>query len=59
MAPQRCLRCHGPVPDGSAVCGRCNPGHLPAPNPTQYHATVFVVVLLVMAIAIAVLILRG
>jgi len=59
MARQRCLRCGGPVPDGVAICGRCNPAGLPGPSPTQYHATVFVVILLTIAVAIAVLILRG
>jgi len=59
MAPQRCLRCGGPVPDGAAVCGRCNPAGLPGPSRSQYHATVFMVVLLTMVAAIAVLILRG
>ena len=43
MARQRCLRCGGPVPDGVAICHRCNPAGLPSPSPTQYHATVFVV----------------
>jgi hypothetical protein len=59
MTPQRCLRCGGPVSDGAAICGRCNPAGLPGPSPSQYHATVFVVVLVVMAVAIAVLIWRG
>jgi hypothetical protein len=59
MAPQRCLRCGGPAPDGVAICGRCNPAGLPGPSPSQYHATVFVVILLTMAVAIAVLIWRG
>ena len=59
MARQRCLRCGGPVPDGVAICHRCNPAGLPTPSPTQYHATVFVVVLLTIAVALAFLIVRG
>jgi hypothetical protein len=27
------------------VCRRCNPARLPSPSPTQYHATVFLVVI--------------
>jgi hypothetical protein len=59
MSPQRCLRCGGPVADGAAVCHRCNPAGLPAPSPTQYHATVFLVVILTIVVAFAVLIARG
>jgi hypothetical protein len=47
------------VADGAAVCFRCNPARLPSPSPTQYHATVFLVVLATMVVAIAVLMLRG
>jgi hypothetical protein len=56
---QRCIRCGRPVADGVAVCHRCNPAGLPAPSPTQYHATVFVVVLLTIVVALAWLIVRG
>jgi hypothetical protein len=59
MARQRCLRCGGPVPEGVAICRRCNPAGLPSPSPTQYHATVFAVVLLTLAVAFALLIVRG
>jgi hypothetical protein len=41
------------------VCRTCNPAGLPAPNSSQYHATVFVAVLLsIVALAILAL-LRG
>jgi hypothetical protein len=55
----RCLRCGGPVSDGVAVCHRCNPAGLPGPSPTQYHATVFLVVVLTIVVALAWLIVRG
>jgi hypothetical protein len=41
------------------VCGRCNPAQLPSPSPTQFHATVFLVVLATIAIVTAALIVRG
>jgi hypothetical protein len=59
MKPDRCLRCGGPVAEGSAVCARCNPAGLPAPASSQYHATVFVAVFAAMALAALVLLLRG
>ncbi len=58
-ARDRCLRCGGPVAEGSAVCHRCNPADLPSPSPTQYHATVFLVILATMALVVVVLIVRG
>jgi hypothetical protein len=59
MARERCIRCGGPVAEGAAVCHRCNPAGLPAPSPTQYHATVFLTVLLTIAVAFAWVIVRG
>jgi hypothetical protein len=59
VRPDRCLRCGGPVAEGAAICARCNPGRLPAPAPSQYHATVFVVVLITLALATIVLLVRG
>lgn len=56
---ERCIRCGGPVAEGSAVCNRCNPAHLPSPSPSQYHATVFLVILVAMAVATVWLIVRG
>jgi hypothetical protein len=47
------------VAEGVAVCHRCNPAGLPGPSPTQYHATVFLVVFVTLALAVAVLIVRG
>ena len=59
MARQRCLRCGGPAPDGVAICGRCNPAGLPAPSPTQYHATVFFAVVAPLVVVAIWLIVRG
>jgi hypothetical protein len=59
MARQRCLRCGGPTSEGAAICGRCNPAGLPGPSPSQYHATVFAIVLLTIVVAVALLIVRG
>ncbi|MEP6972818.1 MAG: hypothetical protein ABI869_01600 [Actinomycetota bacterium] len=58
-AKDRCLRCGGPVADGVAICSRCNPAGLPGPSSTQYHATVFLVVIASIVLAVAVLIARG
>lgn len=55
----RCIRCGGPVADGAAVCHRCNPAGLPSPSPTQYHATVFLVMVLTIVVALAWMIVRG
>ena len=55
----RCLRCGGPVPDGEAVCHRCNPANLPGPSSSQYHATVFLVILATIVVATAWMIVRG
>ncbi len=55
----RCYRCGDRVPWGESVCRRCNPGGLPSPSPTQYHATVFLVVLLTLVAVAGVLIARG
>jgi hypothetical protein len=49
----RCLRCGGPVAEDASVCNRCNPAHLPSPSPTQYHATVFLVVLVTIVLTAA------
>jgi len=59
MARERCIRCGGPVAEGAAVCHRCNPAGLPSPSSSQYHATVFAVVLLTIVVAVALLIARG
>ena len=53
---ERCLRCGGPVADGVAICHRCNPASLPSPSRTQYHATVFLVVLVTLVLTAGVLI---
>lgn len=55
----RCIRCGDRVTWGQSVCARCNPARLPAPSPTQYHATVFVVVILSLVAVAGWAILRG
>lgn len=45
-----CVRCGKGVPYGESVCRECNPARLPAPSPAQYHATVFVSVLIVLGV---------
>jgi hypothetical protein len=59
MSRQRCIRCGGPVAEGASVCHRCNPAGLPSPSSTQYHATVFLVVLLTIVATAAWVIVRG
>jgi hypothetical protein len=55
----RCIRCGDRVPSGESVCRSCNPARLPSPSPTQYHATVFVAVLLPLFVFAGWLIVRG
>lgn len=50
----QCVRCGKATPWGRSVCRDCNPAGLPEPSPAQYHATVFITVLVVLA-ALAVL----
>ena len=60
MSPRAgCMRCGGPVPEGTSVCHDCNPAGLPSPSPTQYHATVFLAVIVTLVVFAAWLILRG
>jgi hypothetical protein len=54
----RCVRCGRAVSYGQGACRECNPAGLPAPSPTQYHATVFLAVLGAMAILAVILLLR-
>jgi len=56
---EHCIRCGIEIPAGRSVCRRCNPANLPAPSPTQYHATVFLSVLGVLLVIAIVLLLRG
>ena len=46
----QCLRCGKAVMYGRSVCRECNPAGLPEPSPAQYHATVFVAVLVTLAV---------
>jgi hypothetical protein len=41
------------------VCRQCNPADLPSPSPTQYHATVFIAVLVPLVLIAFWLIVRG
>lgn len=45
-----CIRCGKGVPYGESVCRECNPARLPTPSPAQYHATVFLSVLIVLGV---------
>jgi hypothetical protein len=49
-AYDQCVRCGKATQWGHSVCRECNPAGLPEPSPSQYHATVFAVVLLVMVV---------
>ena len=55
----RCIRCGDLVPWGESVCGACNPAHLPSPSRTQYHATVFLVVIVTLLAVTGWLLIRG
>ena len=55
----RCVRCGRAVPWGKSTCRECNPADLPSPSPSQYHATVFLVVILSLVFVAGWLILRG
>lgn len=39
-----CLRCRAVVPWGQSTCRSCNPAGLPAPSPSQFHATAMLAV---------------
>ncbi|MEP6599642.1 MAG: hypothetical protein ABJB98_09385 [Actinomycetota bacterium] len=45
-----CFRCRKAVPYGESVCRECNPARLPAPSPAQYHATVFLSILIALGL---------
>jgi hypothetical protein len=55
----RCIRCGVTVQWGQSVCRQCNPADLPSPSPSQYHATVFLTVLMVIALFTVFVLLRG
>jgi predicted nucleic acid-binding Zn ribbon protein len=55
----RCIRCNERVPWGESVCRRCNPARLPSPSPTQYHATVFLVVIVTLLAVTGWMMIRG
>ncbi len=55
----RCVRCGTALPPHMSVCRRCNPAGLPSPSTTQFHATVFLSVLLAIALLGVLLALKG
>lgn len=46
----QCVRCGRAVGWGRSVCKECNPAELPEPSPAQYHATVFIAVLVTLVV---------
>lgn len=46
----QCMRCGKATVWGRSVCRECNPAGLPEPSPAQYHATVFIAVLVTLAV---------
>ncbi len=46
----QCMRCGKPTAWGRSVCKECNPAGLPEPSIAQYHATVFITVLVALAV---------
>jgi hypothetical protein len=55
----RCLRCGIALPPGMSVCRRCNPAGLPSPSASQYHATVFLSVLVAIVAVGLLIVLKG
>lgn len=49
-----CIRCGGPTAYGRSVCRSCNPAGLPEPSRSQYHATVFIAVLIALVAMVVV-----
>lgn len=49
-AYDECMRCGKATQWGHSVCRECNPAGLPEPSPSQYHATVFAAVLIVVVV---------
>ncbi len=39
-----CVRCGAGISWGQSTCRACNPAGLPAPSPSQFHATVLAAV---------------
>jgi hypothetical protein len=48
----QCVRCGKATAWGKSVCKDCNPAGLPEPSPSQYHATVFITVLVALAVLV-------
>jgi len=49
----QCVRCGKATAWGRSVCHDCNPAGLPEPSPAQYHATVFITVLVALVVLVA------
>ena len=54
-----CVRCGVTVPWGRSVCRACNPADLPAPSPSQYHATVYLAVLATIVLMVVFFLVRA
>ena len=55
----QCVRCGKATAWGRSVCRDCNPAGLPEPSPAQYHATVFIAVLVALvALVVIAMVLR-
>ncbi|MDP9340838.1 MAG: hypothetical protein M3Q23_01770 [Actinomycetota bacterium] len=55
----RCARCGVAVPLGRSVCRACNPADLPSPSPSQYHAVVYLAIVLTLVLATIVVLIRA
>ncbi len=55
----RCVRCGIAVPWGRSACRACNPAGLPSPSPSQYHALVYLAIVLTLLLATVVVLIRG
>jgi hypothetical protein len=55
----RCVRCGITVPWGRSVCRQCNPADLPSPSPSQYHAVVYLAIVLTLVLATIVVLVRA
>jgi hypothetical protein len=55
----RCVRCGITVPWGRSTCRQCNPADLPSPSPSQYHAVVYLTILVAMILGAVFALVRG
>jgi hypothetical protein len=54
-----CVRCGAAVPWGRSVCRACNPAGLPAPSPSQYHATALLALVGTLLLVVLLVVLVG